>query len=90
MVEVYAYASSGKCVKRVNNQQVQRQQRQQRSKWNANLDPGYDGQPISLAMRCRLCQPRLSIEVRTPPSLSLSQMDLVIRRLVHGRPKKKK
>lgn len=49
MVEVNAFASSGKCVRRVSNQQVQRQQRHRSSKWNANLDPGYSGQPISLA-----------------------------------------
>lgn len=50
MVEAYAYASTGKCVERVSNQQVQRQQRHRSSKWNAKLDPGYSGQPISLAM----------------------------------------
>lgn len=90
MAEVDAYASSGECV-RVRNQQVYRQRRYRSPKWNSKLDLGRcrSRQTISLAMRCRLCQLRLSIEVRTLSSLSLSQMDLIIRRLVHGWPIKK-
>lgn len=70
----------------VSNQQVYWQQQYLGPKWNSKLDLGCRdiGQWISLAIRCRLCQPRLSIKVKVLYLLSLPQMDLIIRRLVHG------
>ena len=70
----------------VSNQQVYQQQQHLSSKWNDKLDLECrdTGQWISLAIRCPLCQPRLSIKVKVLVLLSLLQMDLIIRRLVHA------
>lgn len=83
-----ADASSGKRVRRVSNQQVQRERR---SKWNAKLDPGYSGQPLSLSSVMSSVSTQIGHRSEDAVLVvPLSQADLVTRRSVQGRPRKKK